>query len=340
MMRMALFIAGFGVCLAWPGVGSCDETQTLRTYRAAVRRMALSADGKLLVTASYRDGKGELRIWDAAVGKLLRELDVGGQFPMSVAISPDSKLLISGSTKGAIHCWDVGTGRELASFKGHSAQVTALAFAPDGKEFASSSYDGTVRFWDAASRAANGRLPDHPKVGAFDRSDFWVFSVSYSPDGKRVARAANGDAVRQWERAGLNEKASFAPQRWNQVYHVAYSPDSKILAAATNDTKLWLLDAASGKELRVLEHEATVYAVAWSPDGKLVASGNGRGVVKLWEAETGKQLASLPAHITLAKSLAFSPNGDTLFSGGGYGEQQEQEQVKRWDVAKRKELPW
>jgi WD40 repeat protein len=100
------------------------------------------------------------------------------------------------------------------------------------------------------------------------------------------------------------------------------------------------LDAASGKELRVLKHEATVYAVAWSPDGKLVASANGRGVVKLWEAETGKELASLPAHVTFAKSLAFSPKGDTLFSGGGYGEQQEQEQVKRWDVAERKELPW
>ncbi len=46
------------------------------------------------------------------------------------------------------------------------------------------------------------------------------------------------------------------------------------------------------------------------------------------------------ANATLMKSLAFSPKGDTLFSGGGYGEQQEQDQVKRWDVAKRKELPW
>jgi WD40 repeat protein len=339
-MRIALFIAGFGVCLAWPRFAWCEDTQTLRTYRAAVRRLALSADGKLLVTASYRDGKGELRIWDAAAGKLLRALEVGGHFPMSVAISPDSKLLISGSTKGAIHCWDVRTGRELASFKGHKAQVTALAFSPDGKEFASSSYDGTVRFWDTVSRADSGRLPDHPKVGTFVRHDFWVFGICYSPDGKRVARAANGDAVRQWERASLDEKASFAPQRWNQAYAVAYSPDSKILAAATNDTKLWLLEAASGKQVRVLKHEATVYAVAWSPDGKLVASGSGQGVVKLWEAETGKELASLPAHVTFAKSLAFSPKGDILFSGGGYGEQQEQEQVKRLDVARRKELPW
>src|SRR5262249_53638656 len=146
MMRMCLFIAGLVVCLAWPPVASCQDTQTLRTYRAAVRRLALSTDGKLLVTASYRDGTGELRTWDAAVGKRLRAVEAGGNCPMSVAMSPDSKLLISGNTKGAIQCWDVGTGRELASFKGHSAQVTALAFSPDGKEFASSSYDGGVRF--------------------------------------------------------------------------------------------------------------------------------------------------------------------------------------------------
>lgn len=338
MMRIASVIAGLGVCLVWPCVPSCEETQTLRTYTAGVRRLAISADGKLLVTASYRDGKGELRIWDAATGKLVHALEIGNHYPMSVAISPDSKLIISGSTKGVIRCWDAGAGRELASFKGHTAQVTELAFAPDGKEFASASYDGTVRFWDALSRAESGRLPDHPKAGAFDPSDFWVFSVTYSPDGKRVARAASKDAIRQWERASLDEKASFAPQRWNQAYRVAYSPDSKILAAATNDTKLWLLDAASGKELRVLGHQAAVEAVAWSPDGKLVASGDSRGVVKLWEAETGKELASIPAHGAVVKSLAFSPKGDTLFSGSAYGE--EQEQVRRWDVAERKELPW
>jgi hypothetical protein len=32
---------------------------------------------------------------------------------------------------------------------------------------------------------------------------------------------------------------------------------------------------------------------------------------------------TFPAHGAFAKSLAFSPKGDTLFSGGGYGEQRE-----------------
>lgn len=259
-----------------------------------MRRLAVSAEGELLVTASYRDGKGELRIWDAAVGKLIKALEVGGHFPMSVAISPDSTLLVSGSTKGAIQCRDLSSERELASLEGHKAQVTALAFTPDGKELAFASYDGTVRFWDTAFREERGKLPDHPNLGTADRHEYWVFGICYSADGKRVARAANGDPVRQWERAGLDDKASFAPRRWNQGYAVAYSPDSKILAAATNDTRLWLLDAASGKELRVPKHEATVYAVAWSPDGKRVATGNGQGVVKLWEAATGKDLASFP----------------------------------------------
>src|SRR5438445_594760 len=81
IMRMAPFIAGLGIYLACPCVSSSEEIETLRTYRAAVRRLALSADGKLLVTVSFRDGKGELRMWDAAVGKLLRTFDVGDLFP-------------------------------------------------------------------------------------------------------------------------------------------------------------------------------------------------------------------------------------------------------------------
>jgi WD40 repeat protein len=99
----------------------------------------MSPDGKRLVKAGLGDGMREARIWDAVNGKLLSSLEVSEDCPMSLAVSPNSKMIICGGKEDAIRCFDAGSGRKLGSLKGHTAQVTGLAFSPDGKEFATAS---------------------------------------------------------------------------------------------------------------------------------------------------------------------------------------------------------
>jgi WD40 repeat protein len=70
--------------------------------------------------------------------------------------------------------------------------------------------------------------------------------------------------------------------------------------------------------------EIGVGAIAWSRAG-LVATASEDGYVRLWRAETRELVGELPGHDTTtpgtgARSLhglAFSPNGDVLFVGGG-----------------------
>ncbi|HEY9830583.1 MAG TPA: hypothetical protein V6D26_08390, partial [Stenomitos sp.] len=65
----------------------------------------------------------------------------------SVAFSPDSQTIATGSNDGMIKLWK-SDGTLLTNLIGHSAGVKGLAFAPDGKTLASASEDKTVILWN------------------------------------------------------------------------------------------------------------------------------------------------------------------------------------------------
>jgi WD40 repeat protein len=100
-----------------------------------------------------------------------------------------------------------------------------------------------------------------------------------------------------------------------------------------------VLDARSGKLLRTLRHERAVLALAvWR--SYLAAAENTAdgepGKVVLWHLETGKRLGELTGHAGTIWSVAFSPNGSRLVSGGGsLGQRGE---VRLWDLATGQEV--
>ncbi len=65
----------------------------------------------------------------------------------SVAFSPDSKMLASGSADQTIELWNLNTGQQLRALKGHLGAVYSVAFSPDSKTLASGSYDSTIKIW-------------------------------------------------------------------------------------------------------------------------------------------------------------------------------------------------
>src|SRR6478752_9522504 len=70
---------------------------------------------------------------------------------ISVAVSPDSNYVATGSRDKSAKLWEISTGREVRSFLGHEASVTSLEFSADGKLLLTGSNDKTVRLWDVTT---------------------------------------------------------------------------------------------------------------------------------------------------------------------------------------------
>jgi WD40 repeat protein len=108
----------------------------------------------------------------------------------SVAFSPDSKTLASGSYDQTIRLWEVASGQSLRELKGHTGAVRSMAFSPDGKTLPSGSYDQTIRLWEVASGQSLPELKGH--TGA-------VRSMAFSPDGKTLASGSEDQTIRLWD---------------------------------------------------------------------------------------------------------------------------------------------
>jgi WD40 repeat protein len=109
-----------------------------------VRSLAMSADGKLLVSGSLDK---TIKIWQLETGQLIRTLKGHQAEVCAIALGPDEQIIASGSADKTIKLWHVQTGELLATFTGHSDVVTAVAFTASGDILVSGSLDKTIKIW-------------------------------------------------------------------------------------------------------------------------------------------------------------------------------------------------
>ena len=113
------------------------------TSRAWIQGVTFSPDGKTLAIAAGR--QVSLRALDD--GHEQTRLSNHRHTAMSVAWSPDRRLVVSGGKDGAVCCWDAALGRVAAIYRWKIGPVEAIAFSPDGMTAAAGG-DGDIAVWD------------------------------------------------------------------------------------------------------------------------------------------------------------------------------------------------
>ena len=161
----------------------------------------------------------------------------------------------------------------------------------------------------------------------------YVSSVTFSPDGSRLASTSFDRTVRLWK-VSTGKELAVLPGHSSYVLSVSFSPDGTRLASASFDKTIRIWNASTGDELAVLRgHEDRVMSVAFSPDGGRLASASVDKTVRLWDTATGDELAVLRGHADFVFSVAFSPDGSRLVSAS-----QSERPVRIWDATTGEEL--
>ena len=279
----------------------------LRGHKREVWALRFAPDGRRLITSSLDQ---TVRVWEVASGRPIRTLK-GGSGVMSVAISPDSKLLAAGE-RSAIRVWELDTGALRAVLREHQDTVTGLDFSPDGRTLASCSYDKTVRLWETPASGSTTSAPQ-PRSRSLRGVTYGLNEVRFSRDGKWLAAGAGNGGLHLWRLGARTPRHQRLEGHTGSIYGLAFSPDSKTLASGSADRSVrgWRLSSVELSAERDRGHSALVYGVAFSPDGKLVASGGRDQRVLLWSVATGRPVRTLRLS-TPAFGVAFSPDGKTL----------------------------
>jgi WD40 repeat protein/beta-lactamase regulating signal transducer with metallopeptidase domain len=198
---------------------------------------------------------------------------------------------------------------------GDNDGVYSVAISPDGSRIAAGmgnpNRPGQVDVWDLRTR----------KLLWSQEEDRGVASVTFSHDSKRLAWACWGGLFRIEQlmpRRGIS-RVLFG----DSAHRLAYSRDGKWLALAGENRGLYLLDAATGRQVHRLEGDLTnFFSVNFSNDGKLLAAGGGRfnanggngpNQVHLFDVTTRKQVGKLTGHTLAVINIAFAKN-DTLIA--------------------------
>lgn len=283
--------------------------------------LVYSPDGRLLAVANYReiillDVKTLSKVWRQEI-RLVSPL-----WRKVMAFSPDGQVLAVGEesfTEYAIGLRRVTDGALLHTLVkgkigiGEPTQLI-VAFSPDGQILASGKWEkggGTVQLWRASDRNLLRTLKH-----AADVSD-----IIFSPDGQILA-AASGDSIRLW-RVSDGTSLRTLEGHLRAVSSVAFSPDGQILASGSWDGTVRLWRVSDGNLLGTLQHRQGVSQVIFSPNGRILGSLSepewvGGNAVRLWRASDGSFLSTVT--IGGVKSVAFSPDGQTLAAGGNYVE--------------------
>jgi WD40 repeat protein len=319
---------------------------TLTGHTGSVRVIALSVDGKYLISGS---DDTTLKVWDWQTGVEVRTLTGHTGSVRVIALSVDGKYLISGSDDTTLKVWDWQTGVEVRTLTGHTYRVNAIALSADGKHLISGSYDKTLKVWDWQTGVEVRTLRSHSYYrvnaialtpddkylisGSYDKTlKVWdwetgvevrtlrghtsgVYAITLSVDGKYLISSSYDKTLKVWNwQTGVEVRTLTG--HTESVYPIALSVDGKYLISGSYDKTLKVWDWQTGVEVRTLRsHSSTVYAIALSVDGKYLISGSYDKTLKVWDWQTGVEVRTLTGHTDSVYAIALSVDGKYLISG-------------------------
>jgi len=279
--------------------------------------LSLSPDWNLYadpVCLQREDGncvENTVQIRNGTDGSLVRTLSWNNDYPIiyNLVFSPDNRFLYVGysgnidrTTYYYIRRWNVASGAGIDIVEDEVGRDSRLIVSPDGTQLLVSEgrhfrvYDSTTREYAAGFEALSNRISQ---------------PVVYSPDGSIVA-AANCTAG-GYGPCESGEVSVFETDTYEQIHTFGGAMTEYHSLAFTMDGSLLAGGSCDGVQFYQWEDR---------PPERFCTS----GIVEIWDTATGEMVSLLQGHTGEIRSMVFSADGTSLYTGSTDGT------IRKWDT--------
>lgn len=302
------------------------KESTLATGRMNVSSTDIALNPNWQTFAMIRANSNAVELRDLHTGKHKKNFWGRKRRMISVAFSPDGKMLAGGDLDGVIWLWNIGTGEYRQVLTPHNV-VEEVMFSPDGRTIVSSD-DQDTQLWDIATGEFKARLEDTTGTN----------NIIFNSDGT-VLYGGNRSELRLWDPDNGKIKMRLGlPSASNRPLPV-FSPDGQTIATAGGNgytVQLWNLQTGQLKSAlagdpkyvkgimisngvpKLVDYATRrVKSIAFSPDGRTLVVSSGNEIV-FWDPSTGERKAMLTENGDFYY-LLFSPDGRMLATRSEFG---------------------
>jgi len=227
--------------LGFVSMSYSQKSNTFSAYKTDSKRVyaiCFTAKGEALGIADYNT----IKVFRTGSKELIGEFKNGHKSQiLTIDISKDSSLLVSGGKDSTLIIWDFINKKILKSLTWQKGIITSVQISPNGKFLISGGTDNKVYLYDIKKNSVIGEFTKHTNN---------ITSVAFTPDGKYFASSSGDKSINIYDTEKGKLISTLIGHR-NWVRAISFSKDGCRLISCGDDAKIIIWNVSDMHKIQI-----------------------------------------------------------------------------------------